>query len=273
MSRSVRFTFLQNLTGFFSSLFFAITLLGDSFDNYTMHRSLFFGARSYPTSASAEAQIKIESFLWDQRAETQSDWKFGLVQARATVASHGMLDFAVLIYPISILEIGYSNSNTFRFYETKPFDCDLVACQGQLNRSSVFAKLLLGHRFQRVDAFVIPTITVTDVQHSGSGSEKLVAVDEVERLPFDENGDQLVIKSVIGGLKHGDWTYAIFSRSAVYKSSQSANEMNYLILRKEIEKFRVQGGLGQVASDVQKRDISFVFSVGWNLDEKSASLF
>lgn len=68
--------------------------------------SLNSGVRTYPFSASVHAQYKLESVLWDKREESASPWKFGFAQAKALVASHGLVEGTVSVYPIGILELG-----------------------------------------------------------------------------------------------------------------------------------------------------------------------
>lgn len=256
--------FIYSTTTFFTS---------QSASAFTIIKGASVGLRTYPFSASGDAHAKFERLVWDKRAESGTEWKFGLLQGRIGVATHGLFDIGVAFYPISILEFAFSSSKTYRFYETKPFDCDFFACKGELNRSSQSARLLLGHRLKDFDVFFIPSFALTQIHHTGKDSERAFAIDEVEKLILDSNGDKLIAQSLLMGLKKGDFTYAFLARDAQYDFNKSSNQMFYFIVRKDLEKMRLQGGLGQYGSDYQAKQFSAVLSASWNFDDKSQSLF
>ena len=229
--------------------------------------SINLGLRSYPFSGTVDGQIKSEKLLWDAREH--APWKFAMLQSKITLASHGLAEVALSVFPVGFLELGANASTTSRFYETKNFDCSVVVCQGILSRSSVFGRMILGHDFSFGSPFVLiggskTILTVAD--------ETKPFVDEVEKLIGKAGQDELQVQSIGLGLKRSEGTILVLYRQGKYKETSDKNEMVYLVYRTQIDSFKINTGIGQYQSNRFDSRFSAVLGISF-AEGVSASLF
>jgi hypothetical protein len=111
---------------------------------HAVHYGLELGARSYVRGASAKLHVAHDLLLWGEKNSPQ-DWKFGLFRAQAGVATHGQLDAAVSLYPISFLEINYQKKWIQRYSAPANFDCIGIQCYGPIERDVVQARMALAY--------------------------------------------------------------------------------------------------------------------------------
>jgi hypothetical protein len=226
------------------------------------------GLRSYPLAASIDAQYKLETIIWDHRpisilGQTSSQysnsrWKFGMVQAKALVASHGLVEGAVSVYPVGFLELGTSLSTTSRYYETSPFNCDLIVCKGILRRKNYFARWLLGFDLPQGSVFMILSGHQSLNTISDSSSD---FADETERLLGKAGEDEIKSESVLVGFKNDLGAFGLIFRQAGYQKSEQKNQISYLIYRNAIDQYRLSMGLGSYQSSQFQSEISAFVSV------------
>ena len=234
------------------------------------------GVRTYPFSASVDAQYKLESVLWDRRSvtdgngnEKQTKWKFGMAQIKALVASHGQVEGTVSVYPVGFMEIGASLSTTSRFYATKPFNCDFIVCKGILKRSNTFARLLMGYEIAQGSLFAI--LAGHQSLNTVEDTSKDFA-DETEKLLGRAGEDEFKSKSILAGIKHQLGTVALFYRFAEYQKSKQKNEYSYLIYRNEFDQYRLSLGMGQYQSSQFQGEFSAIMGLTYTFG-KTVALF
>ncbi len=229
--------------------------------------SINLGVRTYPFSGTVDGQLKSEKLIWDQRES--APWKFAMLQSKLTLASHGLAEVALSVFPVGILELGGSTSTTSRFYETKNFDCTLVLCKGILLRSVVFGRLMMGHTFSFGSLF---TLLAASQTQSKSSDDSKPFVDEVEKLLGQAGSDEFAAQSVAFGLKRTEGTVLLLHRQGKYKNTNDKNQQTYLVYRTQIDSFRVSVGAGQYQSNRFQSDFSAVLGISLT-DGITAALF
>lgn len=226
--------------------------------------SLAPSVRTYPQSASAEISVKEEWLIWNEKSE-DLPWYFGFLQAKAVVASHGMIEGQLSVFPISFIEIGYSVSQTSRFYETKTFNCDRVICRGNVLREKSFVRLAWAYK----DWVFIPSSYRKRI--SNSDKSKFLA-DEVEHLLAWPGGDDLDVSTFIVGKNIGKNFLALVHREAQYYLSDKRNEAQYLVYRTRWRGASFSGGAGRYFSSYADPQLSVVAALTWSWGD-SMSLF
>lgn len=229
--------------------------------------SINLGVRTYPFSGAVDAQLKSEKFFWDAREKAL--WKFALLQSKLTLASHGLAEVALSVFPVGFLELGANTSTTSRYYETKNFDCSMVVCKGILNRSAVFGRMILGKELSFGYPFILFGASQTTLT---TADESKPFVDEVEKLMGQAGRDELQGQSVGLGLKREVGTLLLLYRQGKYQKTNDKNEMTYLVYRTQIDSFKVSTGIGQYQSNRFDSSFSAILGISWS-DGISASLF
>lgn len=188
-----------------------------------MQISVSPGVRTYPLGGSVELAGKYENLFWDKRRE-DNKWMYSYWQARAAVASHGLLEASLSYFPISFVELSYASSMTERYYSTRGFDCDLLVCRGNLGRDRATVKVTLGAG----SWFVQTSYQKTTARHSDDSKP---LVDEVEYLALTAGGDDLETSSFVIGEKTEHIALALLHRQTLALGSGDNNQMQAVVLR------------------------------------------
>lgn len=219
--------------------------------------------RTYPTSGSAEIVARHEFLLWDQRDDAM--WKFGFIQPKLSLGTHGLAEAGLNFYPISILELGAGYATTSRFYETKPFDCAQNVCKGIVQKHRLTARLV-----GAVGNF-IAILTAHRIRISEKDDSKPL-VDETEVLLANPGSDTLEAYSLLAGMKQENDTYGIYLKQGRYLEARTENQSQYIVYRRQDGVWSYLGGVGRYASDFHDPGFSAYASVVWTWG-KSISLF
>ncbi len=224
-------------------------------------------ARTYPTSGSAELNARHEFILWDQRSDAK--WKYGFVQPKVAVATHGLAEAGLNFYPISILELGAAYSTTSRYYKTKPFDCDAYVCQGVVQRHRTTVRLVGGKEFETFKLMALATYH--RIRLSNADNSKPM-VDEVEVLAAMPGSDTLESTSLMLGASREEKTLALYFKKGRMLDAKTENDAQYVIYRQKMDGYTLQGGVGRYASDFHDPGFSAIAGATWTWGE-SQSLF
>jgi hypothetical protein len=243
------------------------TLLFLSSTAFGLEINLVPQARTYPTSGSAEVSARHEIMLWDQRSDAK--WKYGFVQPRVAVATHGLAEAALNFYPISILELGAAYSSTSRYYKTKPFDCDLFVCGGVMTRHRYTVRLVGGKEFESFKLLALATYH--RVRISNADNTKPL-VDEVEVLAAMPGSDTVESTSLMLGASRDEKTLGLYLKKGKFVDAKTENDMQYLIYRQKMDGYAAQVGLGRYASDYHDPGFSAIVGATWSWGE-TQSLF
>jgi hypothetical protein len=228
-------------------------------------------ARTYPVGASVDLFGRTDFLLWDQREDGQF-WKYGLIQARGNVASHGLVEGSLSFFPISFFEIGIAVSRTFRFIQPRIADCDLQLCKGIVDRQKIFSRLLLGaERTLVVLGFTQGQLAIDDRSRT--------VFDEVENLVANPGGERSDSWSLTLGQRGNRELYGLQLRNFSFLESDSKNEAQYLFYRKEADQGGAQSsspsfviGIGRYSSSLSAPEVSLIGNVLWTWG-KSRSLY
>ncbi len=248
----------------FSSLFFSVKT--QAWVQTELRPSL----RTYPTGFSVTATAKDEFLIWDQR--DQQFWQFGLVKPQISVATHGQLEAGVSLYPISFVELFSSVAWTNRYYDTKPFDCDLYQCQGTVQRQKLGARMALQFDSAVGAILLVPTYQQTHLE----GENKKTIVDEEEVLLAHSDWDVLTSQSLFAGLKWEHQTTGLYYKQSQFQRSASRNQSEYLIhqfkyLNPKLERpFDVVIGVGRYYSDYSDASFSAIAALSWRWGDSLA---
>jgi hypothetical protein len=246
-------------------LVFGITMREACALQYSLSPSL----RSYPMSGSVEVQVKEEFLVWgDPKAdeENKSAWKFGFVQPKATVGAHGFIEAQFSLFPISILEIGFSESRTERYYESRIFNCEIYICKGLMSRSRSFARVALGYESW------VSLLSVNQSRNSHADTSKPL-VDESENIILKAGGETLNSTSVFLGYKIlSDTQIGLAFRELKAQGTGAKNEAQYMIFRVSKLQESLTLGVGRYSSDYSVAGLSAVASYSWSWGS-SISLF
>lgn len=253
------------MRSFFFVFFFSIALL--SVNAGAMELTVAPAVRSYPFSASVEANLRHEYLLWDKRDE--ANFKFGFIQPKLTLAAHGMWEAGLNFYPISILELGAGYGTTVRFYDNKTFNCDNNICRGVVQRHRLTSRLVGGFKTDCGEAIAVLSFNRIRIS-TADDSQPLM--DETEVLLARPGSDTFESQSVLLGLKRDDETFGIFAKKGRYLEARVENESQYLVYRKKIAQWSYAAGLGRYASDFSEPGFSAYGTVLWTWGN-SISLF
>jgi hypothetical protein len=244
---------------------FGLLLLGLSAQ--ALDYSVTPAIRSYPTSGAVVALARHDLLLWDQRS--QADWKYGFIQPLALLSTHGQYEVGMNVYPVSFLEIGAGYGETSRYYNTKPFDCSSVVCQGILERTRLTSRLVAAYDFGPFQGVGIASYNRI---HMKTGDDSKPFVDEIEVLLGAPGSDNLESGSLLLGAKCEAGLLGVLLRRAHMLESDSENESQYLVFRKKTDALAMSVGLGRYTSDFQDAGFSFIAAATWSWGE-SLSLF
>lgn len=246
-------------------IIFTLCLFAGTAQAFDMH--IGPSVRTYPTSGSFEFTARHEYLLWDKRDE--AFFKFGFVQPKLTLGAHGLAEASVNLYPISILEIGAGYGTVSRFYTSKTFDCDIVVCQGVVQRNRFTTRLVLGHKMESFD--LLGVLSYNRIRSSSADDSKPL-VDETEVLLSAPGSDTLETHSILIGAKRDDKTYALFAKQGRYLDADTKNESQFLIYRQSMDGYSYAVGAGRWASDFTTPGFSAIANITWTWG-KSISLF
>lgn len=226
--------------------------------------------RTYPTGFSVTATAKDEFLIWDRR--DQQFWQFGLVKPQLSVATHGQIEAGVSLYPISFVELFSSVAWTNRYYDTKPFDCDLYQCQGAVQRQKVGARVALQFSSPAGAILVVPTYQQIHLE----GDNKKTIVDEEEVLLAHNDWDNLSSQSLFVGLNWERQTTGLYYKQSQFQRYASRNQSEYVIHQfkyshaKFDRPFDVVLGVGRYYSDYSVASFSAIAALSWRWGDSLA---
>lgn len=230
--------------------------------------SINLGVRTYPFGGLVDAQLKSEKLLWDAREKTP--WMFSMVQSKLTLATQGLAEASLSVFPVGFIELGFNGSTTSRFYDSKNFDCSAVVCRGILNRTSVFGRMIFGLQLAWGDPFILFSKSQTIAK---TADDTKPFVDELEKILGKAGSDELEAKSLGVGFKFKNGSALLaLGRQARYQDTGDRNEMAYLIYRSKFDSYKVSAGLGKYQSNRFDHDFSAVLGISF-AEGDSASLF
>jgi hypothetical protein len=221
--------------------------------------------RTFPRSASGDAQLFYNEKLWSQE-NSEQPWKYGFWRAGAYAAVHGQAGVKVEVYPISIWQLSLQESLTSRFYETQTLDCAAIECRGILQRGTFKTSLVLGYG----NLFMVPSYVVTDLSLD---SDKKNFASEEDNIVADRAGDQLVTTQLALGYKSGEDRWVIVHKISKMRQTNDRNESQYVVWNKVVNpewNFFVGGGFFD--SSYVEKSFSAVAGASWKVGE-DLSLF
>jgi len=225
--------------------------------------------RTYPLSGSIEAQVKDEFLIWgnsQSSSDGSTSWKFGFIQPKAIVGAHGFIEGQLSLFPISILELGFSQSMTERYYESRIFNCENFICKGRMNRSRSFVRLALGYESW------VSLITSSQSRNSHTDSSKPL-VDESENIILKSGGETLNATTVFLGYKIlSDTQIGLAFRDVKAQETGVKNESQYMVFRVNEGQESWTVGVGRYSSDFSASNISVIANYSWSWGS-SISLF
>lgn len=253
------------------SLLVLLVMTGAS-TSQAVHYGLELGARSYVRGASVRLHVAHDTLFWGQKSNEQ-DWKFGLYRLQAGVATHGQLDTAVSLYPISFLEINYQKKWTQRYSAPANFDCIAIQCYGPIERDVVQAKLALA--YENILGFLSYSRQWVKVQNTNEP-----VFDELENILMTQSSDAAEIKSGFLGAKvsaESNLVLGAVARSFESETSKIKNELIGLAVIRDLvwqeKTFRISGLFGVYRSDYSKEGLSMALAAQYTWGEAPLALF
>lgn len=228
-----------------------------SLNAFAWKYTLSAGARTYVPSASVEVIISHDGYLWN-KSTAKEFWNYGYWKIYSTIAAHGLLEAGLTLSPISILEFGFAQSTTSRFYESKVYDCTNYFCKGNVQRSKFNFKLGLGYEkmyllnsYQKISTII--------------GSISQLAADESENILFNPTGDTLEINTFVVGYKYTEkLSFNLALKTAKFANTQQNNLSQYILSSWKEDNTEYGLGLGQYESTVSTIGLSAVGYYRWN---------
>ena len=255
----------------FKKLLVFLIVAGCSTAN-ALHYGLDLGARTYVRGASARLYAAHDSLLWGQK-NSEQDWKFGLYRLQAGAATHGQLDAAFSIYPISFLELNYQKKWAQRYAAPSHLSCIGVQCYGSIERDAVQVKLALAYEK------LLSLISYSRQWVKAKNTNESV-FDDLENILILQNSDAAEIKSVFLGLKidsEDDLVLGLVARSFEYEASKIKNELFGLAVTRNLKwqekTFKLFGLLGTYRSDYSTEALSVAVGAQYSWGDAPLALF
>lgn len=239
---------------------------------HAINYGIELGARSYVRGASARFQVAHDSLFWGKKTDPK-DWKFGLLQAQAGVATHGQLDAAISLFPISFLEINYQKKWTQRFSAPSNFDCIAIQCYGPIERD--VAQMRIALAYEKLVSILSYSRQWTKVRNTNES-----VFDDLENILMLQNSDAAEIKSAFLGLNmmnEDNLVLGLAARSFEYEASKVKNELVGLAVTRDLKwedkKFKIFGLIGLYKSDYSKEGLSLALAAQYTWGDAPLALF
>ncbi len=101
--------------------------------------------RDYPIGGTLEWESGYNLLLYGSPGPTNPF--YGYIRPGMMLGGQGEAQGFIDIYPLSILGVRFGSSMTFRYYEIDPFDCEVVVCDGLVQRNFYRVRANLGYAF------------------------------------------------------------------------------------------------------------------------------
>jgi len=106
--------------------------------------------RNYPIAAIVGAQAGYSHLLWGQEPTRPEDWQYGFVRPwlqAQTIGLNNRVNAEIEVFPVSILGFAAGSGSAWRGLKEYPdFDCQVIMCDGRVNRDYVRAVGLVGYK-------------------------------------------------------------------------------------------------------------------------------
>jgi hypothetical protein len=246
---------------------FSVFLFLFSFHAFAWDSTVTPKYRFYPMTASISASISKENILWDAR-NVKQPWNYGMYRLTLNGGAEGSFEGTVTYYPVSIVKIFAGVGGTYRYYNIPTFNCDLVTCDGFVQRSHLGFSFAMAFG-EEMNWILIPTYEQFSL--STSNSSKPIA-DEAENILAAANSDTFDSVSLLAGQKRGISLYGLYIRQGRFRNSCQFNEIQAAIVKSEWRETSFLFGLGRYASSYYTPGITFFISYEWRWG-KSQALF
>jgi hypothetical protein len=220
--------------------------------------------RSYPIALAVQ-----NSFGWGVKFWEATKKIYGYTRVGGVFNTSGVVNLAgakVEIFPISILGFYAQRDKSRRDVELGVFDCDIVECDGNVDRDRVGAKLglALGGFFLMGDYQVIKTEMETT---------KALFADEQHSLLGDPNGDEVHRLQVIAGYKFSEkWKMVGIYISQEMQENQNRDFMKLVGVSRETPEWSLMTTVGVFKNRHQADVFTTLVALVWK-GKKGVTLF
>jgi hypothetical protein len=218
-------------------------------------------ARSLPLSSYIEGRLGYGYVVWDEREEgNERDWKYGYVRPTLTLGTIGIVNSAEVaaeFYPVSILGLTVGQSHSIRLTESLSMDCANLYCRGNLGRTFVKARGLIG----AAGFFLVPAVRL-DWLTPGANSQPFY--DEFSILTGLSGGDRLVTLGAALGYEVTDaLKVALAASQQRMIGTNDVAQVLYGVGMYSLDEWRFSAGAGVYQSNYYEPSFSGIARVSW----------